>query len=128
MNEALALYRHHTGRTAAPTAPFRAATLICGRRGGKTRLCSLVATFLATVPDHSPHLVADETAVVAVLAMNQVALHYIVGLLRDRCLRWRRWLRTRRPTDSVLQWRDDRGSHRQHRRAAWPDIPLRDLR
>ena len=60
------------------------ATLICGRRGGKTRLCSLVATFLATVPDHSPHLVAGETAVVAVLAMNrqqaQVALHYIVLL------------------------------------------------
>jgi hypothetical protein len=127
MNEALALYRHHTGRTTAPTAPFRAATLICGRRGGKTRLCSLVATFLATVPDHSPHLVADETAVVAVLAMNQVALHYIVGLLRS-VPALEAMVEDVLADDPTLQWRDDRGSHRQHRRAAWPDIPLRDLR
>jgi len=91
----------------------------------------LVATFLATVPDHSPHLVADETAVVTVLAMNrqqaQVALHYIVGLLRS-VPALEAMVEDVLADDPTLQWRDDRGSHRQHPRAAWPDIPLRDLR
>jgi hypothetical protein len=83
----LDLYRRHTGRVAPPMASFRAATLICGRRAGKTRMCSVIATYLACVPDHSPYLVAGETAVIALVAMNrqqaQVALHYIVGLLRS---------------------------------------------
>jgi hypothetical protein len=86
-DEALALYCRHTGRTAPPAAPFRAATLVCGRRGGKTRMLALIATFLACVPDHSPYLVAGETAVVALVAMNRqqarVALHYIVGILQS---------------------------------------------
>ena len=32
---ALAVYRERTGRTAWPTAPFREAAVIVGRRGGK---------------------------------------------------------------------------------------------
>src|SRR5712692_7869132 len=34
---ALELFRHHTGRTAAPIAPVREAWEIIGRRGGKSR-------------------------------------------------------------------------------------------
>ena len=33
---ALALYRHHTGRTTPPTEPFKESALICGRRAGKS--------------------------------------------------------------------------------------------
>jgi hypothetical protein len=39
MDEAeLEVYRHHTGRQAPPSAPFTEASLICGRRGGKSRV------------------------------------------------------------------------------------------
>jgi hypothetical protein len=83
----LELFRHHTGRQRAPQGPFRAATLVCGRRGGKTRMLALIATYIATVLDHEPYLVAGETAVIAIIAANrdqaQVAFRYVLGLLRS---------------------------------------------
>ncbi len=83
----LALYRHHTGRQKPPVIPARYATLVCGRRGGKTRILSFVASYIAAIPDHGPYLVPGETAVVAVLAADRnqakVALGYIVGFLRE---------------------------------------------
>src|SRR5690242_19539551 len=61
-DEQLELFRRHTGRTAAPTQPFRKAALIVGRRGGKGRILALVAVYLATVKDYAPHLAAGEVA------------------------------------------------------------------
>jgi hypothetical protein len=50
-------------------------------------MLALIATYLATLSDTDPYLVAGETAVIAVVAMNRqqaaVALHYILGLLRS---------------------------------------------
>ena len=44
MNDAeLDLYRRHTERQTAPTAPFHEAALVIGRRGGKSRILALVA-------------------------------------------------------------------------------------
>jgi hypothetical protein len=37
-DEGVTLYRHHTGRETPPTAPFREAALIVGRRGAKSRI------------------------------------------------------------------------------------------
>ena len=45
--EALAVYQQCTGRQATPSGPFFEAWLICGRRGGKSFVLALVATFLA---------------------------------------------------------------------------------
>jgi hypothetical protein len=77
----------HTGRRGPPTSPVRYATLICGRRGGKTRTLALIASYLAAIPDHSPYLAPGETAVIAVLAADRnqakVALGYITGFLRE---------------------------------------------
>jgi hypothetical protein len=85
-DDALALFRHHTGRTAPPAKPFRTATLVCGRRGGKSRVLAVVATFLATIPDHTPFLAPGETPVIAVIARDRdqagVIFSYIRGLLR----------------------------------------------
>jgi hypothetical protein len=39
----LAIYRHHTGRTAPPTKPARYAELVAGRRGGKSRIDGVAA-------------------------------------------------------------------------------------
>jgi hypothetical protein len=80
-----ALYRHHTGRQGIPEAPFHSATLVCGRRGGKSRVLGLIATWLACVPDHSAYLVPGETPVVAIIAADRkqaaVILGYIKGFL-----------------------------------------------
>ena len=84
-NDALALYRHHTGRTEAPTAPFEEVSLICGRRGGKSRILATIAVHLATVPDYADRLAPGETPTVAVIAADKrqarTIFRYIRGLL-----------------------------------------------
>ena len=85
-DEALALYKHHTGRTAPPAKPSRYAELVVGRRGGKSRILALIATYLGCVLDHTPYLAPGEVPVVAIIAKDRdqakVILAYIVGFLR----------------------------------------------
>ena len=84
--EALALYRHHTERTEPPVGAFREAAMVCGRRGGKTRVLALLAVYLGCFRDYTPYLAPGETPVIAVIAANRtqarVLLRYIAGLLR----------------------------------------------
>lgn len=47
-DEQLAIYRQHTARTTPPTEPFKEAALVVGRRGGKSRMLALTATYLST--------------------------------------------------------------------------------
>ena len=85
--EHLALYRKHTGRSEPPTRPARYAELVVGRRGGKSRILALIATYLACVIDHRDYIVPGETPVVAVIARDRtqakVILNYIAGFLRS---------------------------------------------
>ncbi len=80
-------FRHHTGRETVPTAPFREAALIVGRRGGKSRALALIATYLATFIDYSPFVAPGEAPTIAVIAADRkqarVILSYIVGLLHE---------------------------------------------
>src|SRR3954452_21924060 len=80
------LYTACTGRTVAPTVPFKEACLVIGRRGGKSRMLALIATYLATFRDYSPHLAPGEVAVVAVIAARRAQARsifsYIDGLMR----------------------------------------------
>jgi hypothetical protein len=82
----LAIYRVCTGRTEAPTQPFREAAMVCGRRGGKSRVLALLAVYVACFIDHAAHLAAGEVATVAVIASDRrqarTVLRYILGLLR----------------------------------------------
>ena len=84
--DALTTYRYHTGRTEAPSVPFGEAELVVGRRGGKSRVLALIATYLATFRDYAPYLAAGEVATVAVIAADRkqarVIFRYIVGFLR----------------------------------------------
>jgi len=84
--EALALFQHHTGRHAAPSAPFREAALVIGRRGGKSRVLALIAVFLAAFRDYRPFIAPGETPTVAIIAADRkqarVILRYCMGLLR----------------------------------------------
>lgn len=82
----LAAYRHHTGRSEPPAAPFKEAALVCGRRGGKSRVLGLIAAYLATFRDYTPHLAPGEVATVAVIAADRKqarqVFRYVLGALR----------------------------------------------
>ena len=81
----LTVFQRHTVRTTAPTVPFREAALVCGRRGGKSRILALLAVWLACRPDYGSVTAPGETPVVAIIAKDrkqaQVILNYIVGLM-----------------------------------------------
>ncbi len=83
---ALELYRRHTGRQEPPAAPFKEAALVIGRRGGKSRVLALIAVFLATFRDYTPHLAPGEVATVAVIAADRrqarSIFRFALGLLR----------------------------------------------
>jgi hypothetical protein len=85
--EHLAIYRYHTGRSEPPLKAARYAELVVGRRGGKSRILALIATYLACVLDHSAFIVPGETLVVAIIAKDRqqakVILGYIAGFLRS---------------------------------------------
>ena len=81
----LALYRQHTGRTAPPTAAFTEGELVVGRRGGKSRILALIATYLATFREYDEFLAPGEVATVAVIAADRKQarsiFRYVTGLL-----------------------------------------------
>jgi hypothetical protein len=84
---ALALYQHHTARTGPPTAPFKEAALVIGRRGGKSRVLALIAVFLATFRDYGPCLVPGEVATIAIIAADRRQarsnFRFTLGLLKE---------------------------------------------
>src|SRR5579872_5455570 len=49
----LATYHEHTGRGDIPSAQFREVFCIVGRRGGKSAIAALIATYLAVFRDYS---------------------------------------------------------------------------
>ena len=69
--EQLTTYRCHTGRQKPPTSPTREAALICGRRGGKSRILALLGTCLAIGRDYRPYLAPGEIGTVGILASDR---------------------------------------------------------
>lgn len=78
-------FKLHTGREALPEAPSAEAWLIVGRRGGKSFIMALTATFLAAFREYRQHLQPGERATVMVIAADRrqarVILRYVRGLL-----------------------------------------------
>jgi phage terminase large subunit-like protein len=70
-DDALALFTHHTARQTPPTVPFREAALICGRRGGKSRVLAAIAVFLASFRDYTEFLAPGENATIGVIAADR---------------------------------------------------------
>jgi hypothetical protein len=86
MGEAdLALWTEFTGRTIPPDRPFRNATTIVGRRGGKSRTLGIIGAYMAALIDHAPHLVPGETPVIGVLAQDRrqarIIMQYVKGTI-----------------------------------------------
>jgi hypothetical protein len=82
----LDLYRRHTGRTAAPSAPFTEASVVVGRRGAKSRMLSLLAVFIACFRDHRQFLAPGEKVTIGLIAADRaqarILMRYVDGLLR----------------------------------------------
>ena len=85
--DTLARYRHHTGSAQPPTQAFAEAALVCGRRGGKSRALALIAVFLATMQDVTPHVAPGERATIAVIAADRKQarsiFRFAMGLLSE---------------------------------------------
>ncbi len=76
------LYRHHTGRSEPPTAPFKEAALIIGRRGGKSRVLALIAVYLACFVDYSDRLAPGEVGTIAIIAADRKQARAIFRFVR----------------------------------------------
>ena len=63
----LSLYRKCTGRKLPPERPFKEFWAIVGRRGGKSFISAVVATFLAFFTDYKKHLSPGERGVILVV-------------------------------------------------------------
>ncbi|MFQ5810617.1 MAG: hypothetical protein ACE5JM_13455 [Armatimonadota bacterium] len=88
MSEAdLQCFRQCTGRTTPPPDETDEAAAIVGRRGGKSQVAALIATYLATLRDWRPFLGPGERAHVVVIAQSlragRVPLGYIRAFFRD---------------------------------------------
>ncbi len=79
--EQLEIYRRHTGRTEVPTAPFREAFVVAGRRGGKSLAAALVATFLAAFRDYGEVLALGEIGTIMVIASDRRQARVVLGYI-----------------------------------------------
>ena len=83
----LTLYRQCTGRATAPTKPLNEAWLVVGRRGGKSFVLAVIATFLACFKDWRPYLAPGEVGTIMIIAKDRAQARsikrYVSGLLRE---------------------------------------------
>jgi hypothetical protein len=79
----LAIFQRVTGRTLAPPSRVDEAAYVIGRRGGKDRAASVLATYLAALVDWSPVLVKGERGLVLCIGPDQrqakITRDYIEG-------------------------------------------------
>ncbi|MBR1120869.1 hypothetical protein JQ628_05015 [Bradyrhizobium lablabi] len=82
----LAIYRKCTGRTDPPVEQMRELVLVVGRRGGKSRVLALIATWLSAFVDYKPYLDPGERGVVQVLAADRdqakIILRYVKAFFK----------------------------------------------
>jgi hypothetical protein len=81
--EALATFRACTGRDTAPAARAREAWLVIGRRGGKSRMLALIASWLSCFCDWRPYLAPGEIGVVQILAADRAQARTTLRYLRS---------------------------------------------
>ena len=84
------LFRRHTGRDPRAEA-FREAYVIVGRRGGKSLVAALIATFLAAFKNYDDVLAPGEVGTLAVIAADRrqarVILSYVNAFFASPLLR-----------------------------------------
>jgi hypothetical protein len=78
----LATFQKFTGRTAPWSTGYFEATLVCGRRGGKSLMLALVAAFLAAFFDWTPYLTGGERGTIMIVAADMKQGRAIFGYLK----------------------------------------------
>lgn len=85
--EDLSLYQSATGRQSPPEGECNELWAIVGRRGGKSFISAVTATYLALFCDYKKYLSPGERGVIQVIAADraqaQVILSYIKGILHS---------------------------------------------
>jgi hypothetical protein len=79
----LELFRQCTGRQSPPEAPAKEIDCIVGRRGGKSRIISVISAYLAAFVDYSQVLAPGETGIVAILANDREQSRIILEYCRE---------------------------------------------
>jgi hypothetical protein len=79
----LSRFQQFTGRTTALPSGYFDATLVVGRRGGKSLILATIAAYLATLVDWSGYLTGGERAAVLVLAADKRQAGTIFRYLRS---------------------------------------------
>jgi hypothetical protein len=79
----LELYRQCTGRQSPPATPAKEVDCIVGRRGGKSRVVSVLSAYIAAFGDYSQVLSPGETGVVAILACDREQARIILEYTRE---------------------------------------------
>lgn len=81
-DDARELYRQCTGRSEINPEGHREATLVCGRRAGKSLILALIATYLAVFKDWSAHLVPGERGTIMIVAADKKQARTIFRYIR----------------------------------------------
>ena len=85
--EQLAIYQQHTGRSTPPTTAAHEGWLVVGRRGGKSFILALIATYLACFKDWRPFLGPGEIGTIMIVAQDRkqarTIMRFILGLLQS---------------------------------------------
>jgi hypothetical protein len=86
-DEQLATYRKHTGRSAPPASALQEAWLCIGRRGGKSFILSVIATYFACFKDWRSYLGPGERGTIMIIARDRrqarVIKRFVSGLLHE---------------------------------------------
>jgi hypothetical protein len=81
----LAIFRECTSRTAPRPGGYLEATLVVGRRGGKSLILALIAAFLSAFYDWSPYLTGGERGTIMIIATDRrqaaTIFKYLRGML-----------------------------------------------
>jgi hypothetical protein len=85
-----ATYQKCTGRTDLPAEGFQEAWLCVGRRGGKSLILALIATFLGGVLDWSEYLTGGERGTIMIIAADRrqarAIFRYVTALFKQTAL------------------------------------------
>jgi hypothetical protein len=79
----LATFKECTNRSAPSPGGYLEATLVIGRRGGKSLILALIAAFLAAFYDWSPYLTGGERGVIMVVATDKKQGRAIFRYLKE---------------------------------------------
>lgn len=81
-DEEQAIYRACTGRQYVPGKAAKEVYLIVGRRGGKTRIAALIATYLAACKDYSKILAPGQWGTLPLIAADRAQARELMGYVK----------------------------------------------